>query len=221
MVVIRGDCAHCQTRGVGFNVWRGGPEGTGYRERWDFLAVCGRCQRGSLVSIECPGTENPLDLPDELIERIFDGGAHEILPTLGNVEIPAHIPRNIAKFFKQARQSLEIGAWDAAGAMCRKVLEASLKYKFPDHPANLKLVARIRKAEEEGNLTRDLAGWADEIRHFGNDATHEDDPFSEDEAKKVDLFTEMMLIYLFTLPARLSLARAARKNESGLDDIPF
>lgn len=221
MVAIKADCAHCKTRSVGFTISGRGSNGDGYREQWDFLAVCGRCNRGSLLSIECPGTENPLELPDELFDRIFDTGSYEILPKLGTVEVPAHTPANIAKFFRQARQSLEIEAWDAAGAMCRKVLEASLKHKFPNHPRELKLVDRIRRAEKDGSLTRDLARWADEIRHFGNDAAHEDDPFSEDEAKEVDQFTEMMLIYLFTLPGRLLLARAARGDEIDPEDIPF
>ena len=221
MVVIKADCAHCKTRGVGLTVSGGDSYGDGYREQWDFLAVCGRCNRGSLVSIECPGTENPLELPEEFHGRIFDADSCEILPKLGTVEVPAHTPANIEKFFRQARQSLEIAAWDAAGAMCRKVLEVSLKHKFPDHPRDLKLVARIRKAEKQGSLTRDLARWADEIRHFGNDAAHEDDPFSEHEAKEVDQFTEMMLIYLFTLPGRLLLARAARDDEIDPEDIPF
>ena len=56
--------------------------------------------------------------------------------------------------------------------------------------------------------------WAHEIRHLRNDATHEEDPFTDDEAQALQSFTELFLTYAFTLPGML-VARHPPKEEEG------
>ena len=97
------------------------------------------------------------------------------------------------------------GAWDAAGSMFRKVLDTGLKSKFSSHKG--RLVDRIEKAAKQGELTPELAKWAHQIRIDGNDAAHEEKPFSEEDAKRLQTFTELVLIYLFMLPGMLAKVR--------------
>ena len=113
--------------------------------------------------------------------------------------------------------------YDAAGAMFRTTLETALKIKFPKTKAtNLK--NRINKAVEQGNLTSDLAAWAHEIRLGGNDAVHEE-LLSEEEAQDLRDFTELVLLYLFTLPEKLRRAQTRREPDlpppQDEDEIPF
>ena len=96
--------------------------------------------------------------------------------------------------------------WDAAGSMFRKALDTGLKRKFPDMKGSL--FVRIKKAAEKHKLTPDLAEWAHEIRLGGNEATHGEDPFSREAAQELYSFTELVLLYLFTLPAKLEKSRS-------------
>jgi hypothetical protein len=50
--------------------------------------------------------------------------------------------------------------------------------------------------------------WAHQIRELGNDAAHDEDPFTEHEAQTLQAFTELFLTYSFTLPGMI----AARKS---------
>lgn len=111
-------------------------------------------------------------------------------------------------------------ACDAAGSMFRKVLDTGLKAKFPKSKyPKIKgtLKQRIRKAADQHELTPELADWADQIRLDGNDAVHDEEPFTEEDARTLQTFTELVLTYLFTLPGMLKAARSAGEDENGAD----
>ena len=99
------------------------------------------------------------------------------------------------------------GNWDAAGSMFRKVLDTGLTAKFPNIAGTL--YERIKAAAKQHRLTPDLANWADQIRLDGNDAVHDGKPFSQEDAERLQTFTELVLRYLFTLPGMLDEARGA------------
>lgn len=89
--------------------------------------------------------------------------------------------------------------------MMRKTLESALAAKFPDLKG--RLVDRIDVAEKQGAMTKDMAQWAHRIRRLGNDAAHDDEPFSERDAAELRGFTDLLLRYLFTLPGMLEKAQ--------------
>ena len=107
------------------------------------------------------------------------------------------------------------GNWTAAGMMFRKTLEIGLKEKFPDIEGTL--ARRINIAAERGGLTPDLAAWAHQIRLDGNDAVHEAEPSEEEETRRLQDFTNLVLLYLFTLPGMLQEARGDTEEESDTD----
>jgi hypothetical protein len=96
--------------------------------------------------------------------------------------------------------SLDTGSFDAAGMMFRKALESATKILDPDS-ANARLVRRIDLLAEAQKITPDLAQWAHEIRLGGNDAAHEEEPFTQEEAEELRNFIENFLRYAFTLPS--------------------
>jgi Domain of unknown function (DUF4145) len=114
---------------------------------------------------------------------------------------PKHLPDNIQNFYYQGLDSLRRRSFDAAGTMFRKVLDAALRRIQPGGKGTLQ--RRIDALPQELGITPAMKEWAHQIRDLGNDAAHEDEPFSEAAAKALHAFTEMFLTYAFTLPGML------------------
>ena len=141
MSVFKADCPYCFTRSVAFTIV-GGPEIGSYRDLWDVLAFCSRCDRGIVATFSTPGTDGPEEMnPGVLPDPIA------IFPRPPETAVPEHTPRNVGNYFRQARDSLASGNWDAAGVMYRKVLETCLKHRFPHHRRDDTLYKRIETAE--------------------------------------------------------------------------
>ena len=94
--------------------------------------------------------------------------------------------------------------------MFRSALEAGLKEKFPDIDGTL--YERIEQAAAQQGLTPDLADWAHRIRLDGNDAVHGDEEFLKEDAERLHAFTELVFLYLVTLPGMLEKARGEQTD---------
>ncbi len=103
--------------------------------------------------------------------------------------------------------------WDAAGSMFCEALETALKHKFPEIKGAL--YERIEKAAKQHKLMPDLADWAHQIRLDGINAVHEEKPFSKEDAERLSTFTQLVMLYLFTLPGMLEQTRNVSQDDSG------
>jgi hypothetical protein len=56
-------------------------------------------------------------------------------------------------------------------------------------------------------LTPDLKDWAHQVRLGGNDAAHDEDPYTQEEAEELLSFADLYLTYVYSLPGRLKLRR--------------
>jgi hypothetical protein len=132
----------------------------------------------------------------------MDGNAKllETFPKPVAVAAPEHTPENVGRFYLQGMDNMARN-FDAAGTMFRKSLDAALKKLDPEGKGTLQ--NRIDSLPEATGVTPAMKEWAHQIRHLGNDAAHEDDPFTEEEAKNLQAFTELFLTYAFTLPGML------------------
>jgi len=63
--------------------------------------------------------------------------------------------------------------------------------------------ARIDALATKGRITRELQDWAHQIRIGRNDAAHDPDPYTSEEAEEQLDFVELYLTYVYTLPQRL------------------
>jgi Domain of unknown function (DUF4145) len=124
-----------------------------------------------------------------------------IFPRVPVPNYPQDLPANVERFYRQATDAFARRNWDSAGTMFRKALDSGLKILHPQGNGNLH--NRIDNLPEETGVTPAMKEWAHRIRRLGNDAAHEDDPFTEIEAKDLLSFTELFLTYAYTLPARL------------------
>ena len=218
MVQIRHDCPHCGTRRAGFDYQ------SEYRNPVTPLEIhaffkCGICDRAVVGQyyglgrhVDAAGltfASHGAAHPDEFIEVAF-------YPPPETPEAPEHMPKNVLAYYLEAVANVKTGP-NAAGAMFRKSLDVGLRYI--DGGAKGLLVKRIDNATKAGKLTPELAEWAHQIRLEGNDATHDEDPYTQEEAADLHSFCELVMQYLFTLPGILKEMRdkpeAAGEAEAG------
>lgn len=131
----------------------------------------------------------------------------QIWPAAAEPNVPENLPPDVRRIYLQAERNFPVeGNEEAAGTMYRKALDVGLK-KI-DSDTNGVLAVRIKKLAGEHKLTPDIAQWADHIRDLGNDAAHEAEPPSRAELTDLRNFTEMVMRYLFSLPALVQKRRA-------------
>lgn len=193
-------CPHCGTRSVAFNVLNCIPEHPSHYRK-DIFSVCQRCKRGvsGEASVDYNNDGKPYGFHDvKFFSFQFRALALE------------HIPEDVEVNFREGEANIWDGRYNSAGMIFRKALEMGMKIKFPKFEGSLK--GRIDRAKEKGHLTKDMADWAHNIRSFGNDAAHEPD-FSEEDAEEMQTFTRLVLLYLFTLPGMMKVAREKKESD--------
>lgn len=200
-VSYRGTCPFCHTEHVemrAIHAWlnnKNDPRA---------LFECAFCGEGVIrrYSVKAPKTTNAVMQYAGDATRL-DISLHEQWPEPRSTDAPADCPENVANFFKQGASSLNSGNFDAAGMMSRKALEAGLKRLSTDSKAK-NLAARLQELVGLRLITPALGDWANEVRLGGNEAAHEEDPFSREDAEALHHFTENFLNYAFTMPAAVS-----------------
>ena len=92
----------------------------------------------------------------------------------------------------------------------RKALDAATRHLIRGlNPTDLESIVsrtlkpRIDWLHSQGDLTDDLKAWAHLIRDEGNDAAHEEDPYTPEEAQDLHDLTEVFLMYVFTIPGKI------------------
>ena len=215
-------CPHCGAEKVGFSIVA---EHIGVvppqdlmhgSKRHRALMICSKCE-GGLVGVfdrnAASGAPQTLQGcgtdPTILGYRLT-----ETYPLPAPTKIPDHVTPPLDRFYQQAADALKRSDWDASGAMSRKVIDVSTKMQLG--PVEEKKYnnnrQRIDALATSGSITSDMKDWAHVVRVGGNEAVHDDDPFKQEEAEDLLNFTELYLIYVYTLPGRLK-ARRERREE--------
>jgi len=185
--VIEHDCPHCGIKIAAFTrrgsyeyQIRKGPALQEIEFRCTHLFICPKCREGIVASS-------------------LAGEIEQIYPEIKRA-IPAHLPANVERYYKQGLDNLGQNP-DAAGMMFRKALEIGLGQKFASYKGSFNEV--IKKAAANNEITKDISDWAHHIRKSGNSATHEDE-YTPEQAEEMKHFTELVLTYIFTLPAKIA-----------------
>ena len=160
----------------------------------------------------CPVCHNPLAIvvasatnPTELRGNLQASASHKIIAIYPKAKIsrsPDDVPEASAKAYIQGADSLKDRRTTAAVAMFRRTIDVATK-QYSDEIQAWNLEKRIDKLAAAGLITKDLQQWAHKIRLEGNGALHELDEPTFEQATELELFTELMLTYLFTLPAKI------------------
>jgi hypothetical protein len=207
------ECPHCGSEKIGFQVLAQHKrlsslviQGT-KQTAWYVPAVCKHCE-GPVIAIymhyerATPEHRSPSDCPSDPTRWGYTLGP--VFPAPKPNRVPDHLPEGLPHVFQQAANGLRRGDWDASGAMSRKTVDVATKDLMKDVAKQIRdLAPRIDALANAGRLTEDLRKWAHHVRLGGNDATHDEDPFTKEEAEELLDFTELFLIYVYTLPGKM------------------
>ena len=195
------DCPHCGTKQASFEIHY---EFHSPAERGRIYAfvICGisTCQKAATAVFQINTKASPGSLVSNFSRNPSSFPLVNFYPKPETPEIPEHLPGNVNTYYLEAVNNVKSSP-NAAGMMFRKTLDTGLKKIDPGAKGNL--LDRIKSAAETGKITQDMADWADRIRLDGNDAAHEEDPFTPQQAEELHLFTRLVMMYLFSLPGML------------------
>jgi hypothetical protein len=181
----------------------------------DTFATLWRCQHCQLpISVAFETKDGHFD-PDDLIPdsrlpptpRYFTDNIRRIriFPAPIKPEAPEHTPEPIAKAYRQGLGGLKRQEYEPCSMLMRKALDLTIKEISPT--AKGALAARIKESLKAGRITADMAEWAQEIKDLGNDAAHDPVDVAKEDAEEITKFTELFLMYVFTLPGMLAERR--------------
>lgn len=114
---------------------------------------------------------------------------------------PENTPVRAAQAFLEAKDNIQRGRYETAVMLSRKVIDIATRSLLGDESKDEKLVKRISCLHGKGLITAQMKDWAHIVRIDSNGAVHSDEEFSKEEADEVIGFTEVFLIYSFSLPA--------------------
>lgn len=201
MATIVTDCPHCGARQAAFEI-PFSKQHYRLRSTHVVIGICPSCGNGIVANVHDGGSGyEPYKQPGDL--RSSDRfTVTELHPHRPKTNAPGNIPDAVEQSFIEGVDSLNDGRYTAAVAMFRRALELGLKQHTPEIDA-WKLEKRIDKLAAAHRITPDMQQWAHKIRLEGNEAVHELDAPTKGQATDLQLFTEMLLLYLYTLPAKV------------------
>lgn len=111
-----------------------------------------------------------------------------------------HLPNDaIRELYEEARKCTSIGAFTSSVLACRKLLMNVAVSQGAEEGKSF--VEYINFLESRGYIPPGGRTWVDEIRKHGNQATHEIDMKTKEQAESIIIFTEMLLKFIFEFPA--------------------
>jgi hypothetical protein len=219
MLTISTPCARCSHPKSIHHVVYGEPPvnqpGTARRE---VLLQCSHCGKHTIAVLEAVA-HIPLD-PSRTPFRgdITQYSDHikllSIIPDMPVNEAPEHVDLSVAKAFIDGLDVLQVKKWTLAAGSFRTALDRATKILWDEPKDGVKapqtLAARIKELGTRMGIASSLIEWANNVRVVGNEI-HELGEVSEEDAMDAAHFTEMFLIYTFTLPRQVADFRVRRK----------
>ena len=182
---------------------------------WNTFFVCPRCHQGVIVRVKRHADHNqdPSSLDTDLVSAFQ---ILEVHPKLEQINPPDHVPLPIAQNYREAIDGLRRQNYTSAAFIFRKIIERATRDLAPEEAVEdfrkMPLFQRINALADHRELTPAMRDWAHQIRLEGNEAVHAEDA-DEASAAQLQAFTEMFLIYAFTLPERVRQNRATAAEE--------
>lgn len=206
---INHDCPHCTTQRIGFTLAAETKLGAPRPKDWTVLYKCNKCQGGLVVEYTVQVNHGHLSPSACNVDPATVGfGVVRFYPGKMPPSTPAFTPEPLANYFKQAVDALQSGSADASGAMSRKVVDVSTQKLLGEDAKKFTTIQkRIDELAARNLLTPDLKEWAHVVRLEGNDASHDEDPYTPEEADELLSFVDLYLTYVYAMPGRLKLRR--------------
>lgn len=205
------DCVRCGVRNVQHHLI--GESQLRDPFEWEIAGACAACSKVSVYSVRMQTTGSG---PSRVAGQVEDDriGPTAVRIATTTMQLSEHIPARIAGLFREANECRQMGWYDAAGAMFRKTLDVATKHIYANdarldgkEPAQA-LRVRIKSLGEMKILDADIVELADVAALDGNDAAHDIDPYTKDEAEALEDLTLDLLDRLFVRPAKIAAVKA-------------
>lgn len=110
------------------------------------------------------------------------------------------IPSQVDELYREARDCFSVNAYTASVMCTRKIIMNVAVDKGADE--NKRYVEYVEWLDSEGYLPQGSKPWVDRIRDKGNEANHEIPQMTEQDARLMIDFVEMLLKLLYEYPAK-------------------
>lgn len=144
----------------------------------------------------CPHCENPT----AFIKEEDDGWKQFPGAVCGN-EVEA-LPQSVKTLYGEIRRCIQYSSYTSAAMAMRKLLMHIAVEKGAEKDKNF--VFYVDYLNSNGWIPPNGKDWVDAIRGGGNEAAHQIDPVSEESARQLLDFTEMLLKIVYEFPAKLT-----------------
>ncbi|HHN8583776.1 DUF4145 domain-containing protein [Providencia rettgeri] len=212
-------CPHCLRENAVLQAF-GENRKSGDERCYDVAFTCRSCSGSGIAVVHSNDSYAPLHTTSQSTSNVvlsLDAAKNrkfaisEIIPEIKSHEAPENTPERAAKFFIESKDDFQRGRYETSVMNCRKVIDISTKYLMGESVRDINLNKRINTLFEQGKITEQMNSWAHIVRIDGNGAAHSDEEISKEEAEQILGFTEVFLMYSFTLPAMIE----RRRSESG------
>lgn len=198
-------CPHCLRENAALEAF--GEQRKGEDEPfYDVSFMCRSCHNSGIAVVRSNASYGPLitangrvsgmSIPSDDPKFVLLG----IIPKVNNNTAPENTPERAAKFFIESKDDFQRGRYETCVMNCRKVMDIATKVLMGDEAKDEKLSKRITMLFSQGKITEQMKDWAHIVRIDSNGAIHSDEEFTKEETKQILGFTEVFLMYSFTLP---------------------
>lgn len=171
---------------------------------YDVPFFCRSCDRSGIAVVISYIGHSPITFSqsrDLVITSIPDSfELINVYPQIEEHSAPENSPLRASDSFIEAKDNLKRGKFDTAVMLCRKTIDIATRSLLGDDSRDEKLVKRIEILHGRDLITKQMKDWAHIVRIDSNGAVHSDEEFTKQEADEMIGFTEVFLIYSFTLP---------------------
>jgi Domain of unknown function (DUF4145) len=112
-----------------------------------------------------------------------------------------HVPDPVSGAYDEARRAYAAGCYTASTLLSRKMLMNIAVQEGADEGKHFK--EYVQYLASKGFVPPNGEAWVDRIREVGNEATHEIVPKSEEDARRLIWFLEMLLKFIYEMPNRV------------------
>ena len=120
------------------------------------------------------------------------------------------VPKDVNDVYEEARSCYGANAFTGVVLLCRKLLmHVAVDLGAKD---NLKFVEYVNYLNENHVVSVKSHDWVDQIRKYGNEATHEIQVNTKEDAQKIIKFCEMILKMNYEYPSEINDSNDGKNN---------
>jgi hypothetical protein len=185
---------------------------------YDVAFACRSCEKSGIAVVNSNVRQGPYALANagrNIVIPSNDGKFNlwNVYPAIEAHSAPDNTPPRAADAFVEAKDNLKRGRFDTSVMICRKTIDIATRNLLGDDSKDEKLVKRISMLHGKGLITEQMRDWAHIVRIDSNGAVHSDEEFTKEEAEEMIGFTEVFLLYAFTLPAMVAVKQEAQQQD--------